>query len=326
MRKPIVVVGSINLDLVVSPNRLPLPGQTVFGSRFQTFYGGKGANQAVGVARLRYPVRMIGRVGDDEFGDRLRQGLRNAGVNARSVKATPGTSSGVALISVDSEGANTIVVVPGANGRLAPPDIKRSLALICSAGMILTQLEVPLVTIEFLAEAAYAHGIPLMLDPAPACPLSQQLLKRVSWLTPNETETTILCGCKADRLNLRMAREYAHALLERGVRNVVIKMGDRGAFAAGSAGWEKLIPVFRVRAVDSTASGDAFNAGLAVALMKGEAPLDAVRFASGVAALSVTRHGAQPSMPTDREVAGFLRRSQLKARRPLQRRQPTTLC
>ena len=168
MRKPIVVVGSINLDLVSRGSKIPAPGETVRGESFQTFHGGKGANQAVGAARLGYPVAMIGRVGDDEFGSQLREGLRSAGVDVSHVMTVRGTSSGVAMISVDAAGQNSITVVPGANDALTPADLDAARDVLRSAGMILTQLEIPMETVEHLSVLAAEFGVPLMLDPAPA--------------------------------------------------------------------------------------------------------------------------------------------------------------
>lgn len=306
MPKPIVVVGSINFDLVARVERIPSVGETLGGASFDTFFGGKGANQAVGVARLDCPVSMIGRVGDDEFGARLRRGLRDAGVGVRGIKRAPGVSSGVALITVASRGRNTIVVIPGANGVLTPADLQAEAALLCSAGMILTQLETPLNTIATLAELAWSRRIPLMLDPAPARKLPPRLLRHVAWLTPNETETYALCGTRFGILTPRTAKRYAAHLLGAGSKNVVIKLGSAGAFWADAAGNSAFIPAFPVRAVDSTAAGDAFNAALAVALMKGNETREAIRFACAAAAISVTRPGAQPSMPAEEEVAKFL--------------------
>lgn len=315
MRRPIVVIGSINLDLVCSSRRIPLPGETVRGQRFQTFHGGKGANQAVGVARLGYPVTMIGKVGDDDFGTRLRQGLRSAGVNVRAVSRAEGTASGVALISVDSKGQNSIVVVPGANGELLPCDLEKSLPLLRSAGILLTQLEVPMETVEYVAAVAQRFGIPLMLDPAPARPLPRKLLRQVAYLTPNETETCTLCGLASRDLTPANVEGAAASLLG-GSANVIVKMGKHGAFVAGASGIRKMIPAFKVKAIDSTAAGDAFNAGVAVALMRGMELVEAVRFGAAVGAVSTTRAGAQPSMPTAAEVMELLGTQNGKGRRP----------
>jgi ribokinase len=212
----------------------------------------------------------------------------------------------VALITVESQGRNSIVVIPGANGKLTPWDIRRELALVRSAGLILSQLEIPLETVDYLAAAAARFGIPFVLDPAPAQKLPSSLLKRVAWLTPNETEAGILCGASPDAVTTESARKVAKSLLKRGPQNIALKLGSRGVYWASGNG-ESFVPAFKVQAVDSTAAGDAFNAGLAVSLMKGAEPPEAVRFASAVAALSVTRAGAQPSMPTAREVSRFLK-------------------
>lgn len=308
MRKRIVVVGSVNLDLVCSVGRIPRAGETISGSRFEIFHGGKGANQAVAIARLGYPVSMIGKVGDDEFGQRLWKGLKTSGVNIEAVSVARRTSSGVALISTDGQGQNSIVVIPGANGKLLPKDLEKAGSLLRSAGMILTQLEIPLETVECLAALACRFNVPMMLDPAPARELSTRLLRQVTFLTPNETETAILCGVAGDKVNPASAPGLARRLVRRGAHNVIIKMGSRGAYvAAGNV--EEFLPAFKVKAVDSTAAGDAFNGGLAVALMRSQNLLAAARFASAVAALSVTRMGAQPSMPTARDVDRFLRDS-----------------
>jgi len=306
-RKHIVVVGSVNLDLVGTAERIPAPGETVMGKNFQVFHGGKGANQAVAVAKLGYPVRMVAKVGDDEFGERLRRGLRDAGVNVSGVTTAKHTSSGVALISLDTTGQNSIIVVSGANGKLLPQDIENALPTLRSASVILTQLESPLQTVECLATVAARFQIPLMLDPAPARELPSRLFQYVTVLTPNETETCVLCGIDAGKLNPSTAAEYAQELRQRGPENVIIKMGDHGAYLAGNKGRGTFLPAFKVRVVDSTAAGDAFNGGLAVALMQGQNLEKAARFASAVAAVSVTRMGAQPSMPTAREVSRFLK-------------------
>ena len=306
MRKLIVVVGSINLDLVGNAERVPLPGETLTGRSFSTFPGGKGANQAVGVARLGYPVSMVGKVGDDSFGSALRGALRKAGVNVKAVGTVRG-SSGVALINIGDDGQNNIVVVPGANEKLLPKDITRASAVLRTAEMFLTQLEIPLITMETLAVFAHKNKIPLMLDPAPARELPKGLLQCATWITPNESETRILCGLSANEPVIpATAARCAELLLERGPKNVLIKMGSQGVFLATGGGTREMIPAFAVKAVDSTAAGDAFNAGFAVSLLSGAAPVQAARYASAVAAISVTRVGAQPSMPTAREVERFL--------------------
>lgn len=305
--RSIVVVGSVNLDLVCMGKRIPAPGETVTGDQFHTFNGGKGANQAVAIGRLGYPVSMVGKVGDDEFGPRLRQALEDAHVDVSAVGIARGTPSGVAMISVDARGQNSITVVPGANGKLLPRDLEKILPRLRQAGMILSQLEVPLETVEYLAEIAARFEIPLMLDPAPARPIPSRLLRRVTYLTPNEIEATTLCRTASGGLTPQNADAYAEKLLNTGAANVIIKMGGKGAFVAAADGLRTMVPSFKVRVVDSTAAGDAFNAGLAVALMRGITLEEAVRLAAAVAAVSVTRAGAQPAMPTIREVNRLLK-------------------
>src|SRR5580704_15698489 len=242
MRKPIVVVGSINLDLVATADHVPLPGETLTGKSFNTFHGGKGANQAVGVGRLGYPVSMVGKVGDDAFGPDLVASLRKANVEVKAVKTVTG-SSGVALINIGSDGQNNIVVVPGANGRLLPKDIAAHSGLLRKAGMILAQLEIPLITLETVAAFAHRHKIPLMLDPAPARELPKGLLQVIAWITPNESETRILCGLPpSEPVTPETAARCADLLLARGPKNVVIKMGAQGAFLATADGLREMLP------------------------------------------------------------------------------------
>lgn len=305
MAKPIVVVGSINLDLVATAERIPMPGETIAGERFNTYFGGKGANQAVAIGKLGYPVKMLGKVGSDSFGSQLREALTHAGVDASFVETVSG-SSGVAVISTTHRGENCIIVIPGANGEINSQDLDRHVSLIERAGMVLTQLEIPMPVIEHLAEITTGAGVPLMLDPAPARPLSDSLLASVDWITPNETETQLLLNLDESDLGPDAATRAAEALLDRGPRNVVLKMGERGAFLAESNGNRTFIPAYAVKAVDTTAAGDAFNGAFAVGLMLGKSSKESARFASAVAAISVTRHGAQPSMPSAEEVERFI--------------------
>jgi len=308
MRKPIVVMGSVNFDLVATAERVPLPGETLTGIDFATFHGGKGANQAVAVAKLGHPVSMVAKVGDDDFGPGLKQALRKAGVDVRAVEIVKG-SSGVALINIGRDGQNSIVAVPGANGKVSGRDVRKNAALLQKAGMILAQLEIPLDAMEALAGFARKNNIPLMLDPAPARELPADLLRSTTWITPNESETRALCGLAQDEpVTPATAARCADLLTARGPKNVVIKMGGQGAFLATADGIRELVPAFRVDAVDTTAAGDAFNAGFAVSLLSGKPPQEAARYAAAVAAISVTRRGAQPSMPAKREVARFLKR------------------
>jgi ribokinase len=304
MSKPIVVVGSINFDLVVGADRLPLAGETITGNNFATFHGGKGANQAVAAAKLGYPVAMVGCVGHDNFGPQLRHGLENAGVDVSHVSTVP-ESSGIALITTGKRGENSIVVVPAANARLTPAALEKAASLLERAGIILAQLEIPLETVEYLAQFADTRGIPLMLDPAPARALPESLLRRITWLTPNETEAhALLAHCSDD--HDATSEHAARRFLDRGVKNVILKIGSRGCLIAQPDREDLRVPAFSVTAVDTTAAGDAFNGGFAVALMRGLDVSRSAVFASAVAAISVTRPGAQPSMPTADEVDRFL--------------------
>jgi ribokinase len=308
MNKPVVVVGSINLDLVAAADRIPQLGETIIGNEFKTFFGGKGANQAVAVAKLGHPVFMVGNVGSDSFGGQLRAGLKEVGVDTTYVN-TVESSSGIAVITTGSRGENTIVVVPGANGILTPALVEAAKPVLERAGFILAQLEVPLDTVEYLSRFAAQHDIPFMLDPAPAHELPSDLLQRVSWITPNETETGELL-----KLSVMDGTQSFYAAADQflagGVHNVLLKLGDRGCVVAERSNPKKHIPVFSVKAVDTTAAGDAFNAGFAVGLLRGYTPTRSAVFASAVAAISVTRPGAQPSMPTNTEVERFLEERQ----------------
>lgn len=305
MSKRIVVVGSINLDLVAITKRMPMRGETVAGSSFRMFLGGKGANQAVAAARLGSSVSLIGKVGRDAFGTQLRNSLNESGVATDAIGTVPG-SSGVALITTDAAGDNAITIIAGANAQLACEDLDANLALIRGAGMLLTQLEIPLETVECLASIASRESIPLMLDPAPAQRLPPSLLKCVDWLTPNETETCTLLGSRARELPEDGLEEAANALLHLGCKNVILKLSERGCYLALADGTRRLLPAYHVNPLDTTGAGDAFNGALAGALLSGQDPIKSASWASAVAAISVTRLGAQPSMPTPSEVEAFL--------------------
>src|SRR5271154_957184 len=305
MRNRVVVVGSVNQDLVVSADRIPRPGETVTGSDFQYFAGGKGANQAVAAARLGASVSMIAKLGDDAFSSTLRQGLEREGVDTSAIKAISGCS-GIAVIAKDPAGENTIVVVAGANGKLAPVDLEENLHLIRDAGIVLCQLEVPLETVEYLAVLSERFGVPMMLDPAPARALRPDLLRRMQWITPNETELWRLLGAPEREIAESDLPEAAAQLLRLGVRNVILKLGGRGCFLALADGRRKLVPAFRVQPVDTTAAGDVFNGAFAACLLEGKDTIASAVFASAAAAISVTRAGAQASVPTRAETQRFL--------------------
>ena len=302
--RPIVVVGSINTDLVARTARIPSPGETLIGTDFQMHPGGKGANQAVAVARLGYPVRMIGRLGNDSFGPQLRTHMQSAGVDCSCVAACE-VPTGVAVILVSERGENCIVVTPGANAKVSPQDIEINLPVIRGAGMVLAQLEIPLETIEYLGVLCTREQIPLILDPAPAQDLPAGIFRNVAWFTPNESEAAFYADRRGQGVATALA-DTACNLLARGCGGVLLKLGSRGAYLATAEYRGQMVPAFPVTAVDSTAAGDAFNGGFATGLMLGKTPLDSTVFAAAVAAISVTRAGAQPSMPSRLEVEQFL--------------------
>lgn len=303
-KKPIVVVGSINLDLVANADHIPAAGETVHGSRFQTHPGGKGANQAVAVARLGYPVQMIGKLGSDAIGEQLWTHLQSVGVGLEGVERSDGTS-GVAMIVVAADGENCIVVTPGANAEVTPAHVDRHREVIRNAGLVLTQLEIPLETVKHLAELCFEFKVPLILDPAPAQPLSADLLKQIRWFTPNETEAAFYTANTSEANEDAASRATAQQLLTQGPEGVLLKMGPRGAYVATSGVGEK-VNALAVKAVDTTAAGDAFNGAFAVGLMLGKNPQESAHFAVAAAALSVTRGGAQSSMPIFEEVEQML--------------------
>jgi ribokinase len=297
--KPIVVVGSINMDLVSHTERIPQPGETLIGSNFQLHSGGKGANQAVAVARLGYPSVLLGVTGEDIFGGQLLSTLDDYGVDTRHI-ATAAGSSGTASIVVEARGENTIIVTPGSNLRVTPDYLRTKIDVLRGAGIILTQLEIPIDTIVWLAAYCTEHGIPLVLDPAPATTLPTDLLANVTWFTPNQTEAAFYS--KAGESTEQMLARF----FSLGIKNVILKQGPNGALVAGSDGSRDFIDIFPVKALDTTAAGDAFNGAFCVALMRGQSQAESARFAAAAAAISVTRHGAQPSLPDYDEVLKFL--------------------
>ncbi len=304
-QKPIVVVGSINLDLVTKAEHIPVVGETVLGDEFQMHPGGKGANQAVAIARLGYPVRMIGRLGSDLFGGQLRVDLQSSGVDLSGVEEADGPS-GVAAIIVAPHGENCIVVTPGANVHVSPEYVDLHAEIIRNAGMVLTQLEIPIETVRHLAEICHRHGVPMMLDPAPAQKLPPDLLTHIQWFTPNETEAAFYVSSGLhETLDGLTPSATAHSLLTQGPRGILLKMGARGAYLA-TDGIEEYLNAIAVEAIDTTAAGDAFNGAFAVGLQLGKTVRESARFAVAAAAHSVTRPGAQPSMPVIREVEKML--------------------
>lgn len=298
----VVVFGSINMDMVTRVPRLPRPGETVAGEGFGTAPGGKGANQAVAVARLGAATRMVGRVGDDVFGATLRENLARNGVEIGAVVVTPGPS-GVAAISVDRSAENTIAVVAGANGAVGDEDVARLGGALDGARVLLLQLEVPVLAVVAAARLARERGATVILDPAPALPLPPEIFPLVDLITPNSTEAAALVGYALtdDAAVERAGRE----LRDRVAGTAVVKLGARGAYVCGrdEAWWAPALPV---TAVDTVAAGDAFNGGLAAALDEGLPLADAVRWATAAGAIAVTRPGAQAAMPTRAELLAML--------------------
>lgn len=297
----VTVLGSSNTDMIVPVPHIPVMGETVLGSDLIIAAGGKGANQAVSAARLGAQVRFIAAVGDDDFGTKATDGFKAEGIDTSHVKVTPGVPSGVALIFVDGEGHNAIAVASGANAHVSANDVRSASTALEGAGTLLVQLETPLHTVREGLRVARDAGCRTVLNPAPApdSGLPDALLSLVDVLTPNEGEAQALAGREGE------PEELAQALLARGVGSVVITLGDRGALVATRERRE-VAPAYEARAVDTTAAGDAFSAGLAVALAEGSDLFEAAGFAGAVASLSVTRRGAQPSMPHRDEVERLL--------------------
>ncbi len=290
----IVVVGSSNTDMVIKVAHLPAPGETVLGGQFLMNPGGKGANQAVAAARLGGDVVFVAKVGDDIFGQEAVQGFKNEGINTDHIAVDPDNPSGVATITVDAQGENCIAVASGANSALSPADIDRAAPQIVAASVLLMQLETPLPTIEHAALLGKKAGKTVILNPAPAQPLSDDLLAQLDVITPNETEAELLTGIKVQTEN--DAERAGRALRDKGVGAVIITLGSRGAFVL-SESFLGLIPAPKVEPVDTTAAGDTFNGALAVGLAGGRTLEDAVILANKAAAISVTRLGAQASAP-----------------------------
>jgi ribokinase len=298
----IVVVGSLVFDLVVQAERRPAKGETLLGTDFGMFPGGKGANQAVQAARLGAIVTMVGRVGGDFFGRALLDSLQETGVDSKFVVTDTTTTTAVGCIIVDKEGDNSIVVVPQANMRCTTTDVDRAMGAIDQADILLLQLEIPMPVVEYAAAAARSRGVLVILNPAPAQDLPKGLLRQVDLITPNETELARLTGQKIS--GIPEYQRAAASLLQLGPRAVVVTLGDQGALLVNADG-ARLFPAPSVQAVDTTAAGDAFTGGLAVSLAEGASLPEAIQFANRVGALTVTRRGAQPSLPRRCEVAVF---------------------
>lgn len=304
-KRALIVVGSSNTDMILKMDRIPRPGETIIGGEFVTAAGGKGANQAVAAARAGGQVTFVARVGRDMFGDRAMEGFKADEINVDFVVRDDASPSGVALIFVGANGENSIGVASGANGHLSPQDVLRAKGAFQQAAVLVMQLETPLETVNAAARLGTEAGLRVILNPAPAQPLPDDLLARLFLLTPNESEAQLLTGVAVT--DEASAEEAAGILRKRGVRNVIITMGARGALVSGLDG-SGFVPGHKVEAVDTTAAGDVFNGALAVALAEGKTLMDAAAFGSAAAAVSVTRMGAQSSVPTRADIEGLINR------------------
>lgn len=297
--KKILVVGSSNTDMVIKTRKFPAPGETILGGRFFMNPGGKGANQAVAAKRLGGMVSFVGKIGDDIFGKQAMQLLEDEGINVDFVATDPEKPSGVALITVDAKAENSIVVAPGSNGTLSSIDFDRAYSVLNESEIVLLQLEIPISTVAHIAEIASKKGKKVILNPAPADQLSDELLKNIYLITPNESEAELLTGVRAS--DLESAKKAASILNKKGIKVVIITMGAAGAYVL-SENFTGMVNAPKVDAVDTTAAGDTFNGALAVAISEEMDLKRAVEFACRAASISVTRIGAQSSIPFRKEL------------------------
>ena len=294
----ILVVGSINMDLVVRVPHSPMPGETVLGGNFETFPGGKGANQAVAAARMGGDVTMVGRVGTDDFGDALIQSLVDNQVKTTQVIKDPEAATGIAMIAVAADGENLIVVASGANMEVSADDVLRTQELMQDTDLLLIQLECPLEAVTAAIDLAKAYDVPVVLNPAPAQTLPQSMLEKVDYLTPNETEIKMLAEEDDVEKSIQKIRNW-------GVRTLVITLGANGARIISDE-IDRHLPAYSITAVDTTAAGDAFNGALSVALAEGKPLMESVQYGMAAGALAATKMGAQPSLPAREEVENFI--------------------
>ncbi len=299
MARSIYVVGSSNTDMVVRSKRIPQKGETILGGDFFMFPGGKGANQAVAAARLGGDITVVANLGSDLFGENALRQFEAEGIHTQYISRDQHNPSGVALINVDESGENSIVVASGANNFLSPAQVKSALENAPEHSIVLIQLETPIETVMATAEISRAKKHQLILNPAPAARLSDEILSLVSIISPNETEAELLTGCAVtDEKSGEVAAHYFH---QRKIPVVIITMGAQGAYVS-TENYRGIIPVQKTKAVDTTAAGDCFNGALAVALAEGFTIERAIQFACSAAAISVTRMGAQASMPKRNEI------------------------
>lgn len=298
----VIVVGSLNMDLVVRAPRIPRPGETVLGSDFKQVPGGKGGNQADAAAKLGAETAMIGAVGNDSMGDQLVHSLKKDGVNVDMVLVKENLSTGVAAIVVEDSGNNAITVAPGANSGLTPEDLEGMEKVFERAKVMLVQLETPLDTVKAALRMAREKKVTTILNPAPANELDSETLSLVDILTPNESELELLSGMDTD--TIEKVEAAGRSLLKKGVSKLIVTLGSQGSLHIDKDS-ARLLPAYHVKAVDTTAAGDSFNAALAVSIAKGESMEDALEFATKVGAMTVTKHGAQTSLPLIHAVEAF---------------------
>jgi ribokinase len=304
MKPSIVVVGSVNMDLVIRVLRMPAPGETIAGSGFRTIPGGKGANQAVAAARMGAQVHLIGSIGGDDFGVRLSKRLADEGIDLTCLSVLEDESTGVAMIILDANGQNSIVLSPGANGRVTPDQIEAGADTIAGAHILVCQLETPLTAVARAVDIAHDNGVPVILNPAPAVPLDRSLLAKVNYLIPNETEASLLSAVQV--VDRETAEAAARRLMDEGVEQVLITLGDKGVVCALKDRTMFSVPAISVPVVDTTGAGDTFVGSLAMELASGKPIREAVRYAQYAAALKVTKLGAQTSIPYREEVGRFM--------------------
>ncbi|WP_053955481.1 ribokinase [Inediibacterium massiliense] len=295
----ITVIGSMNMDLVANVDHMPKTGETIIGKSFEEIPGGKGANQAVAMARLGGQVNMIGKLGDDGFGKTLLKGLQKDEISVEGVQIEENTPSGVALITVSKEAHNSIIVVPGANFKLKKEDIDRNIQIIKESDFLVLQLEVPIDTVKHSLKRAKDLGVYTILNPAPAQKLDKSIIENVDLLIPNETELEILSGIEIN--NEEDVIKASKSLIEKGVESLIVTLGEKGSMYIDEKGFKKF-KAHKVKAVDTTAAGDSFIGGVCVSLSEGKTIEEAIGYGSKVGALTVTKKGAQSSLPYKEEI------------------------